>query len=121
MCTSITTSLPKFARVHSLETPAAEPRNRLWSNNLIIDRRVDPPLVGHDLRSDVVILVTFWCELGSHEVTEEHRPGQTPRYCVEQYVEAQRALNRLRVKALHEKSRGPRKAWERRPGRPQKG
>jgi len=24
--------------------------------------------------------ITFWCEHGSHEVTEEHGPGQTPRY-----------------------------------------
>ncbi len=65
--------------------------------------------------------ITFWCEYGSHEVTEEHGPGQAPRYCEEHHAEAQRALNRLRVRAHREKVRGPRTGWERPPGRPRKG
>ena len=61
--------------------------------------------------------ITFWCEYGSHEGTEEHGPGQTPRYS----AEAQRALNRLRVRAHRERIHGPRTGWERGPGRLRKG
>ncbi len=34
----------------------------LWHNNLMGTRQKKP--------------ITFWCEHGSHEVTEEHGPGQ---------------------------------------------
>ncbi len=51
-------------------------------------------------------LVTFWCERGCHEVTEEHGPGETPRYCAEYSGEAQRALNALRVKAYRRRQKG---------------
>ncbi len=65
--------------------------------------------------------ITFWCEHGSHEVTEEHGPGQTPRYCRACHEEAQRALNALRVKAHRKRQKGPRTGFERPPGRPRKG
>jgi hypothetical protein len=51
--------------------------------------------------------VTFWCEHGSHEVTEEHGPGQPPRSCAEPSAEAQRAVTRARLKANRERTRGP--------------
>jgi hypothetical protein len=64
--------------------------------------------------------VTFWCEHGSHEVTEERMPGPTPRYCRACVEDAQKALNRLRVKAHRERTAGPRTGWERPPGRPKR-
>jgi hypothetical protein len=64
--------------------------------------------------------ITFWCEHGSHEVIEDHGPGQAPRYCVEHHTEAQRALNALRVKEHRKRQRGPRTGFERPPGRPRK-
>ena len=42
--------------------------------------------------------VTFICEWGSREVTEERAPGPVPRYCAEHKAEAQRALNAGRVR-----------------------
>ena len=51
--------------------------------------------------------VTFWCEHGSHEVTEEHGPGQPPRSCAEHSAEAQRAVTRARLKANRERTHGP--------------
>ena len=63
--------------------------------------------------------ITFWCEHGSHAVTEEQWPGQTPRYCAEHYAEAQRALNALRVKA-HRARLHPRTGFECGRGRPRK-
>ena len=61
--------------------------------------------------------VTFWCEHGSHEVTEDRAPGPAPRYCAEHYQEAQRALNALRVKAHRKRQKGPRTGFERPPRR----
>ncbi len=51
--------------------------------------------------------ITFWCEHGSHEVTEDHAPGPTPRYCRECYEEAQRALNALTRPASEGIARAP--------------
>jgi len=64
--------------------------------------------------------ITFWCEHGSHEVTEDRAPGPTPRYCRACHAEAQRALNALRVKAHRKRQKGPRTGFERPPGRPRK-
>jgi len=64
--------------------------------------------------------ITFWCEYGSHEVTEDRALGPTPRYCAEHYAEAQRALNALRVKAHRKRQKGPPTGWERPPGWPRK-
>ena len=64
--------------------------------------------------------VTFWCEHGSHEATENRAPGPMPRYCAEHYGEAQRALNALRVKAHYRRQKGPRTGHERPRGRPRK-
>lgn len=47
--------------------------------------------------------VSFRCEYCSEDVTEEHGPGQLPRYCAKCYPEAQRSLNRQRVKAHRER------------------
>ncbi len=42
--------------------------------------------------------VTFTCEWCSEEKTEDRPPGPVPRYCAECKAEAQRALNRGRVR-----------------------
>jgi len=49
--------------------------------------------------------VTFTCEQCGELVTEPHGPGPTPRYCTACYVEAQRHMNKMRVKAHRERQK----------------
>ncbi len=49
--------------------------------------------------------VTFTCEYCGYEKTEPHGPGPVPRYCTACKAEAQRSLNRQRVKAHRERWR----------------
>ena len=123
--TSVTGETPQFLiRAHGVTGFAAhipnsdgEPICKLKLNMSrwqIEECPLPPRLVCHRCTSTQLLqawktLVTFWCEHGSHEVTEEHGPGQLPRYCAEHTTEAQRALTRVQLKARQERTRWPRK------------
>ncbi len=64
-----------------------------------------PTASGTYTRSITPRPVTFRCEWCSELVTEQHYPGPTPRYCNNGicYPEAQKSLNRQRVKAYRER------------------
>jgi hypothetical protein len=48
-------------------------------------------------------LITFWCELGGHEVTELAGSGQVPRCCAEHKAEAKAHMAKMRMRAMRER------------------
>ncbi len=88
--------LRHLATIDQLMQP--EPKEVLITSTKILD--VPKKHHGTYTRTIEAQWVTFTCEWCGHERTIAHFPGPAPRYCPgECYSEAQKSLNRQRVKA----------------------
>jgi hypothetical protein len=73
-----------------------EPRGKVVQKG----RHLEQMYAGRKVRSRTV---TFACAVCGQEVTEEHFPGQKPRYCAKE--SCQKEANRLRVARFREKKK----------------